>query len=158
MFEDVYPPKALVCAVFGNGPLPAPTLTPDEAETIPADLPNMAEPSGPHAMFYYDLPYRKVSRSFLLACAELLTTCADGAKILPPATGARIMSMADAAGRLRLVIGNDRHDYNIVEIDAGRPIGQLRFYASAFGTPPAIAGSRFHVRLPPRGAVMADLA
>lgn len=154
---DLYSPAALVGAIYGAGPLPLPGLEPDETEELPADLPNVPEPSGPHALFYHDLYFRKVSKGFLRACAGAIAACANGVRIVDPPERARVTTMAGADGRLRLVIGNDRHDYNYVEVEVGRPVGQLHLFPPLHDPPPAPAESRFRIWVPPRGAVMVEV-
>jgi len=157
-FSDLGDREGLCCAVYGLQTTAPRPIAEEPAGPDPAADPRTAEePSGGHAMFYCDLPYRRVSAGFIAACADVLTQTADGVRVLTERDAVRVTALEDERGVRRLLIGNDAHWYNKPQIDVGRPIRRL-----TIGTPfPAVSGpvtgSTFSVRVPGRGMVIVDV-
>lgn len=156
-FVDVYPPEPLVCAVYGAIGKCEVTLECDEVEKVPADMKAVPEPSGPHAMFYYDLYYRKVSKSFLRACAGVIIECAGGVKVLTETEFIKVVAMEGQNGTLRLLIGNECHGYVTPHLDVGRPIKHVRVVSRFPLWNIILTGSALDVRIPGRGMVVLEL-
>lgn len=152
-FEDVYAPQALGCRVYGEKPEIVPSLVSDGEETIPDDLATVPEP----VSFLQELYYRKVSESFVQACADTILACAKAPHALTRADVTRIFSARQADGTLRLFIGNDSYYYTLPQIETGREIESLRVRSSFPGKPVYPEGSQFRVKVPPRGMVVLDL-
>jgi len=158
LFFDPTVLDGLAAAVYGLAiPRPACLADIDLGPDLPADLKGVQDPAGGHAMFYYDLPWRRVSNAFLQACNEVIQAASGAPRVSADAEGIRVQAMADARGRLRLLIGSDAHDYRRPAIDVGRPIRALAIRTAFPATPGAIAGSVFSVRVPGRGMVVVDI-
>jgi hypothetical protein len=148
----------LWCAGRGlaRQPLPSPEVE-ESGPDLPTDLATVREPSGGHAMFYYDLPYRRLSAAFLQACADLLGQTAAGVRVLTEREAIRVTAMDDAHGVRRLLIGNDAHWYGKPQIEVGRPIRKLTIRTPFPAVPGRVAGSTFSIRVPGRGMVIVDV-
>ena len=152
-FEDVYPPDALACSVYGKGANPLDiAIEKDGAENLPVDIEGFSEPSGPHAMFYHDLHFRKVSESFLQCCADVIATCATPVRILANGESVRIAAFEDSEGKIRIMAGTDSHCAVSPQIDLGRIIRRLEVLTRFPGKAISPKGSEFSVHIPPRGA------
>jgi hypothetical protein len=153
-FEDVYPPRQLRCWVYGAEVEPNVELHRDGGEELPEDVMAVAEPTG-----YWDhFSFRKVSESFLDACARLILQCSSPVSFVSGAESVTHMLMEIDAGRLRLALKSKAAVYVSPEIDMGEEVAAVAV-VSPFPLMPVIPdGSRFRVKVPPNGVVVLDIS
>ncbi len=153
-FEDVHGPGQLFCGVYGAAP-PVPSALPaDEPEVPPEDVMGIVEP-GP---YFHELPFRRVSESFLAACAGVIADLCSPVRVLGRAEVVRVQVLELGERLWRLLVGNDSPSYVVTQLDVGREIESVAVLTDFPGTPPAPDGSRFWLKLPPKGMVVLDVA
>ncbi len=152
-FEDCHRPDPLVCTAYGLAGGYDVSIEGAGDAPLPGDPMEIREPSS----FLEDLLFRPVSDRFLEACVDVLAEAAGSPRVLRAADCTRICAMEDAAGRLVLLIGNDRHGYAAPVIDVGRPIAAVRVLTPFPPLPVEPDGSRFAVKVPGRGAVIVEV-
>lgn len=152
-FEDVYPPDQLFCGVYGASVQREVALHRDLEESVSADVMGIEEP----LTFVEELPFRRVSVSFVTECARVIAECAGAVRILRRDDVIRVQALEMSARCLRLLVGNDSHYYVITGLDMGREIESIRVVTPFPGTPPAFRGSEFGFRVPGKGMVVMDV-
>jgi hypothetical protein len=153
-FGDCYYPGGLACYVYGAGREWEVAIAPEGPEEIPGDLMGLPEPQA----YFEELYFRKVSTSFVEACARIIADCAGAVKVLSRADVIRVQALELEGGFLRLLVGNDSHYYVITDLDVGREIESVRVVTPFPGTTPAFSGSRLGFRVPGRGMAIVDVA
>jgi hypothetical protein len=154
-FADCHPPDALGCAVYGAWAPGAdePAIT-DDPEGFPADLWGLPEPP----FYFRELYFRRVSDSFLSACARLLARAAGAVEVLQRSEAITVRALELGPDRLRLLVGNDSHYYAITELDVRRPVEAVRVLSAFPGQTPPTAGSCIgNLRVPGKGMVVLDV-
>jgi len=154
LFEDVYEPEATACYALGDVAKADVKLGERLARAPVPDMTAIPEPSGPHAMFYYDLYFREVSDAFLDACAEVVRANAGGPQVLSELEYARALAVEDDKGELLIFASSDSNWYVTPRIDVGRPIRRIEVLTRFPGMPVEPEGSEFRVRIPPRGVAV----
>jgi hypothetical protein len=156
--EDLDPPHELRCAVYGlRGPFNA-RIQSEGPEELPADFPVVTEPAG-----YWDRAYfRKVSKSFLEACAKIILKCADCVTVTPEPSDAEeipvtVMMMEQGQGQLRLAVKSKISVYAYPQLDLGKPIEGIRVLTRFPMMLVKHEGCCFRVKVPPKGIVVLDI-
>jgi len=106
--------------------------------------------------FVVDLPCRDASEDFLRECARLVRDAAGGVRVADEEEFVKAWAMEERGGRLRIQVSNDRFSYVRTVIDAGRPLAGVKVLSAYPGMPVVPDGSRFRVRVPPRGTVVLE--
>ncbi|EDL59690.1 hypothetical protein [Gimesia maris] len=155
-FSDVYPPHELWCGVYGTGSETEITeveIIQDEAETPLGDLTVITAPRS----YWTHLTYRKVSPSFLKACAETLQQVSQAITVTSDQGAVALMPVKQADGRIRLAIKSRSLSYARPEIDVRKPIKSVKVLTDF----PSVAihpqGSKFSVRVPGRGIIVVEI-
>jgi len=152
-FDDCHAPQNLSCAVYGDVPALEVTIE-DEPEDIPADLMDLPEPP----FYFRELYFRKVSDSFLQACADLICRESGAVKINYRSDVISVRALEMGPRKLRLLVGNDSHYYAITELDLQRPVESARIATAFPGTQPPVVDSRIcNLRVPRMGMVVVDV-
>jgi len=154
-FDDAWAKDTMFCGVYIDG-LKQREFAIDK-EASPSGDTEIRDPSGPHAMFYYDLYFRNVSENFLKRCVETITACSTPVRILDGGKGVCIAAFEESETELRVLAGNDNPCHVTGRIDVGRKIHQADVLTGLPARPIQPEGSAFSVRIPPRGAVMLRL-
>ena len=152
-FSDCHGPNELGFAAYGDIP-PAEVSITDDPEIIPEDLMDLPDPP-----FYFDeLYFRKVSDSFLDACAETICGAADAVEVKAGDESINVRALDMGPGRVRLLVDNSAPHYVIAELDLHRPIKRIEVATAFPGQAPPVAESRiWNLRVPGRGMVVLDV-
>ncbi len=153
--------NALCCAVYGTDKTFAAEVRSDGPEEIPQDTAGIAEPRG-----YWDrLHFRKVSRSFLDGCAQIILQAAaitvsverQGHWGVEEETPVTAMAAEQDDGRLRVALKSKIPVYALAQIDLGRPIESVRVLTKypMMAVRPEKTG--FRVKTPPKGVVVLEV-
>lgn len=149
----------LACALYGcAGPLGCgPDLAASPEPVVEAahtdDLDRLP------ALFYDPLPFRRVSDAFISLCATAINRCAHpGIRLMPEEAPLSACVLRGQGGELRLLIRNDGHTSVAAEVDIGDPIAEVQFPNATTGMTISPHGSRFCVRVPPRGTALCDVS
>ncbi|NCP32532.1 MAG: hypothetical protein COZ06_20615 [Armatimonadetes bacterium CG_4_10_14_3_um_filter_66_18] len=152
-FADCHEPGNLSCAVYGETS-PYEFAIEDETEDIPPDLTDLPEPP----YYFRELYFRKVSDSFLKACAGLLAQVSGQVKISYRADVITVRALDMGPTSLRLLVGNDSHYYAITELDVQRTLKSVRVATAFPGTLPPLSDTRIcNLRVPGKGMVVLDV-
>jgi hypothetical protein len=152
-FEDCYGPGQLVCRVYGAKPSGSHDIASDEPEVIPPDLMGLEEPP----TYVQELYFRKVSDSFVAACADVIAECSAAPRVLSRSEAIRVQALELGDRTWRVLVGNDSHYYVVTDLDMGREIEKIERVTAFPGTPPGFSGSTFGCKVPGKGAVMFDV-
>ena len=153
-FKDVYAPHELRCVVYGASVEVTAPITKDGEERIPADLSEVTD----DVLGFMQHPYsRKVSPSFIAACAEAVTQAAAGFVPLAAQEPATVMMSELSKGRLRVVIKSHSPFYLRPAIDMKKPILSAKIAGEFPSMPPSVEGSVLSTRVPPRGIVVLEV-
>ncbi len=150
-FGDVYGPSALACSVYGaKRTLELMPLQKEGEEKIEQ------EPADPFS-WTESLYYRKVSRSFLKNCANVIMAYAGFPKVTVKEDVIRVFAYQMDKNRSRLLIGSDSFYYTTPSIDVGRTIEKIQVKTSFPGVPVRFENTAFRVRIPGKGMVILDV-
>ena len=105
----------------------------------------------------YELPAEPVGTDFLRTCADAIALGTGAPRVVENGDSVRVWAAADPGGTVRLFVRNDSFYYRLAEIDVQRTIGELRVRTEFPGSPIPFEGSRFHVKVPGKGVVIADM-
>jgi hypothetical protein len=153
-FEDVYAPHQLMCVVYGASVRLDTKIEKDGDEHIPADLRGVTDDD----LGYMKHPYsRKVSPSFIAACAEAVTKAAVGFVPLVRKEPATVITSESAKGRVRVVVKSQSPVYIRPTIDLKRPIRAASVLSEFPLMPPRVEGSTLTTRVPPSGIVVLEV-
>ena len=152
-FSDVYPPNEMWCGVYGAKPAVLLKMDRDGEEPALGDFMSLTDPKG-----YWDhLTYRKVSQSFIKACAQTLQRVSTPITVVAESESVALMPVEQESGRIRIAIKNRTPSYARPQIDIGQPIESVEV-RSGF---PSVAirpdGSKFSVRVPGHGITVVDV-
>lgn len=149
-FCDVYGPRKLVCSVYAHAPSVDARLEPDGPEEPLGPSMEIVEPRA-----YWDhLPFRKVSPSFLQACADVIRACAGVGRVTD---GVTTMTTEAEDGTLRIAVKNQLGVYTTATVDVGQPIERTSV-VTPFPMMPVVAQeSTVAVKAPPQGIVVVDV-
>ena len=125
----------------------------DGEEELPGDLLDVVDPDS----FVNPLTFRKVSGSFVDACASVISTLSGNPSILAGRESVRVLAMELDDGRLRLLVKNDYLYYSRPLLDVGWPIKAIKVLTRFPLTRLEPDGSRFSVKVPGKGAVILDV-
>lgn len=155
-FRDVYRPYELWCGVYHadtgfKGEMPA--IVKDGEELPLGDLSKLTAPRS----YWTHLKYRKVSQSFVKACAETLQKVSKAITVTSNEDAVALMPVKLANGHFRIAIKNRSHSYARPQIDVGKPVKSAKVLTSY----PSVAihpkGSKFDLRVPGRGIVVIEV-
>lgn len=155
-FRDVYRPYELWCGVYHadagfKGEMPA--IVKDGEEQPLGDLSKLTAPRS----YWTHLKYRKVSQSFVKACAETLQKVSKAITVTSNEDAVALMPVKLANGHIRIAIKNRSHSYARPQIDVGKPVKSAKVLTSY----PSVAihpkGSKFDLRVPGRGIVVIEV-
>lgn len=151
-FSDVYPPNEMWCGVYGAKPA-AVEIIKDGDELPLGDLSSLVDPRG-----YWDmLTYRKVSASFIQACAGTLQQISTPISVVEESDSVALMPVEEANGRIRIAIKNRTRSYARPRIDIGRPIESVEVLTGFPSVNIRPKGSTFSVRVPGRGITVVEV-
>lgn len=142
----------LWCRVWGASPTVARKWE-AAAESLPADLMDLPEPP----LYFNELAFQPVPPGFVAACADTIAQCARAPRVARREDVIRAQALELGEGHWRHIIGNDSHHYAVTDIDVGDEIERAEVVTDFPGTPPSVAGTRFGIRVPGRGAVIVDV-
>ncbi len=152
-FSDCHEPGALACAVYGEARTREVAIE-DEPEEIPPDLMDLPEPP----VYFRELYFRKVSDSFLSACAGLLAQISGQVRVNAGSDVISVRTLDMGPGRMRLLVGNDSHHYVVTEIDLHRTVKCVRVATDFPRKELPVVGTRIcGLRVPGRGMVVLDV-
>lgn len=148
---DAYP---MYCGVLNGknhaGPAPAPTKFTRKAAAKPPA--NRSDP----VSWLDDLHVPGLSKGFMRACAERITTCSRHPQLqcVPAESKIEILSKGDV---FRLIISNDHKHYDHVTLKSDRPVKQVEYVSGFKSCEITVEGNAFRLKLPPAGMLMADV-
>ena len=155
-FRDVYPPNEMWCGVYhANSDVEKDTvkIVKDGEEMPLGELTNLTAPRS----YWTHLTYRKVSQSFVKACAETLQKVSQAITVTSEGDAVALMPVEQANGRIRIAIKNRSHSYARPLIDIGEPVESVKVLTDF----PSVAihpeGSKFSVRVPGRGIIVVEV-
>lgn len=155
-FRDVYPPNELWCGVYNakSVDLNKTVEIIKEGEEVPlGDLASLVAPRS----YWTHLAYRKVSNSFIQACAQTLQYVSGAITVTSKENSVAIMPVVQKNGRIRIGIKNRSHSYARPQIDIGKPVQSVEVLTSF----PSVAihpkDSKFSVRVPGQGVIVLEV-
>ena len=141
--------NALWCGVYGvNEGIDIPAM-PSHQPVADA----MAEPPS----WIYELPMQPVAPEFLSSCARAIAEASDAPRVLENADSVRAWAAESCSGTFRLFIRNDAFYYRVAQVDVRREIRAIRVRTQFPGNPIAFDGPCFHVKVPGKGVIIADV-
>ena len=149
-FCDVYAPNELWCGVYGAMP---PDITKDDEETPLGDVMSLTIPRS----FWDELAYRKVSTSFIQACAQTLQRISTPITVTAESDSVALMPVEQADGRIRIAIKNRTTTYARPQINIGQPIQSVEVLTSFPSVAIRPEGSKFSIRVPGRGITVVEV-
>jgi len=114
---------------------------------------------GPEAepmTFLEPLPFRAEPDGFVRACATLIGWCSGAVAVVTRSDVVRAWSEA-VGDAVRVYATNDSHCYATAELDVRQPISKVTVVTPFPRMPIRFEGSRFAVKIPPRGIVVAEV-
>ena len=146
-------PHALWCGVYGvkDDAIALPTTSPSCAAS--EDAVSMVEPPS----WIYELPMQPVAPEFLSGCAAAIAEVSDAPRVLENADSVRVWAAEGCSGTLRLFMRNDTFYYRVAKVDMGHQIRDIRVRTQFPGKPIPFDGACFHVKIPGKGVVIADI-
>jgi len=152
-FADCHEPNALACAIYGELPGWEVAIE-DEPERIPLDLMDLPEPP----VYFRELYFRKVSNSFLNACADLIARLSGQVRVNTGTEAISVRALDMGPGQMRLLVGNDSHHYVVTELDLRRTVKHVRV-ATKFPRKelPVVDTRICGLRVPGKGMVILDV-
>lgn len=152
-FCDVYAPNELWCGVYGAQPTMPPDITKDDEETPLGDVMSLTIPRS----FWDELAYRKVSTSFIQACAQTLQRISTPITVTAESDSVALMPVEQADGRIRIAIKNRTTTYARPQINIGQPIQSVEVLTSFPSVAIRPEGSKFSIRVPGRGITVVEV-
>ena len=155
-FRDVYPPNELWCGVYhakSDFVKDTVKIVKDGAEIPLGDVANL---TAPHS-YWTHLTYRKVSQSFVKACADTLQKASQAITVTSDGNSVAVMPVVQENGRLRIAIKNRSHTYMRPLIDVGKPVKSVNVLTSFPSVTIHPKGSTFSVRVPGRGIIVVEV-
>ncbi|MCK5802470.1 MAG: hypothetical protein KAI66_06540 [Lentisphaeria bacterium] len=145
--------NALWCGVYGIAEdlVSFPVLPP--SPNAREDIMSMPEPPS----WIYELPMQPVAPEFLAGCATAIAEASDAPRVLENADSVRVWAAESALGVLRLFLRNDSFYYRVAKVDVRHEIRAIRVQTQFPGNPILFDGTCFHVKIPGKGVVIADL-
>ena len=146
-------PEALRCGVYGVGAdtITLPTAPPSH------DAPEDTMPMGEPPSWIYELPMHPVAPEFLSGCATAIAEASGAPRVLENGDSVRVWAAEDRSGTLRLFMRNDTFYYRVAKVDMRHEIRAIRVRTQFPGKPILFDGACFHVKIPGKGVVIADI-
>jgi hypothetical protein len=151
-FSDVYPPNEMWCGVYGAKPAVV-EITTDGEEPPLGDLMSLTVPRSA----WDHLTYRKVSTSFVKACAQTLQRISTPITVVAESDSVALMPVEQTNGRIRIAIKNRTASYARPQIDIGQPIESVEVRTSFPSVAIRPEGSKFSVRVPGHGITVVEV-
>jgi hypothetical protein len=152
-FEEANGFHPLTCSVYGAAKHFDVKVDNDGQAELPADIMGIEVPSS----CVFELHFQKVSDSFLKGCVDVLTACSHNFRVLIGDDVIRLLPMESASGAIRLLVRNDSHIYATPRLDVGRKITQIELLTQFRLKPLVTEGSKFFMRVPPRGMTLLEI-
>ncbi|MBT3378726.1 MAG: hypothetical protein HN742_21440 [Lentisphaerae bacterium] len=146
-------PDALWCGVYGV-PEDLISLPVIPSEPAPGEAP---DPGVEPPSWIYELPTPRLPPDFLSGCAGVVADVSDSPRVLENADSVRVWAADGCSGQTRLFIRNDAFYYRVASIDVGHQIETIEIRTEFPGTPIRPNDTQFHVKIPGKGVVIADL-
>ena len=143
---------ALWCGVYGvTEPIALPP--PPADRDIRADAVSMEEPPS----WIYELPAHPVPSEFVQSCANAITEASGAPRVLENADPVRVWAAAGQSGTIRVFMRNDAFYYRVAKVDMRHEIRAIQVQTQFPGKPILFDGACFHVKIPGKGVVIADI-
>jgi len=144
--------KALWCSVYGVAEgVVMPPVPPANEVSIPT-VPDSDPPS-----WIYEMPMAPIAPDFFAGCANAIAEVSGAPRVLENADSVRVWAAENQIGTIRLFIRNDTFYYRLAKIDVRRQLRAIQVRTQFPGSPIRFEGSCFHVKIPGKGIVIADL-
>jgi hypothetical protein len=144
--------SGLAVQLFGTNPTPE---TPSQPSGEPPAKPPFDAPEPPS--WIYELPAVQVPDGFLQTCADLIADVSRAPFVTENSDAVRVWAVENRDGTLRLFIRNDEFYYRVARVDMRRAIASIQVRTEFPGSPITFSGTSFHVKVPGKGVVIADI-